>query len=293
MVLPNPRLPFGHGRRGSFVLRYVKTMDVGADARKRATATANTIVELSEAGRYLGDDPTLEMAHVCLAQQHMIQSAETRMGEAAQALASLQVRLNRAERDRDRVALEGLPCDWYWDSDDDGRARKVDSTDFCEPVIGLQVRSIGFIPARVQMAVNVRETRLAIKNGSVRTPDATPVEYCVVIHGNVIAEGPYLTLEEAVDVGYSSGEPYRAGPVCRPQAGAYLRLDDITESIQSAATDTDWRMQDEYVFQSREGASEVLAMAFDAAFESDRWRIAPGANRYAAKSRQPLPIRAV
>lgn len=268
-------------------------MDVGPDARKKAIATATTTVELDEAGRYLGDDQTLHMAYVCLAHEHMIQSAETRMAEAAQALASLQVRLNRAERERDSAKLECLPVDWYWDADDECRACKVDSPDFCEPSVGVPIRAIGFIPPRIQMAVNVRATRLAIQNGSVRTAAPPAVEYCVVLRANEFADGPFLTIEEAVDVGYSSGEPYMAGPVQRPQASSYLCLDDITESIQSAATGTDWRMRDEYVFQSREGATEVLSMAFDVAFQSDAWRIAPGADRYAAKSRVPLPVRAV
>ena len=268
-------------------------MDIGPDKRKKAAAAALHIVELDEAGRYVGDGDTLLLSHVCVAHELMIESAETRMAEAALALAGLHTRMRDAERTRDRVSLEVLPSGWYWDTDDESRACKIDSPDFCEPTIGNQIRAIGFIAPRILMAVEVRANRLAIENGKVGTAPAAPIEFCVVTNGSKDALGPFLTLEEALDAGHSSGLAYRAGGVARPQAGNYLRLDDVTESLQSVATSGNWKLHDEYVFQSREGASEVLAMAFNAAFESDQWWIAAEALRYPANSREPSPVRAV
>lgn len=273
--------------------RTMKPMDIGADARKKASETATEIVELDKAGRYIGDDGTLLMAHVCLAHEHMIESAQTRMSEASDALHGMQLRVNRAERERGRIALEVLPSGWYWDLDDEARARKVDSTDFCEPAIGAQIRAVGLIPPRVQMAVDMRSSRLAIENGSLRTPDSVPAEFCIVVHGNNHAIGHYFTIEEAVEAGHATGQSYRAGQVVRPRAGEYLRLDAVTRQLQAAAVDEAWTDRDEYVFQSREGAQELLEMAFDAAFRSDQWRISDDALRYPANSRKPVAVRAV
>ncbi len=292
-VLQSPHRPMVLAVGVSSFRRTMKPMDIGADARKKASETATSIVELDEAGRYIGDDATLVMAHVCLAHEHMIESAQTRMSEASDALYGMQLRVNRAERDHGRIALEVLPSGWYWDLDDEARARKVDSTDFCEPAIGRHIRAVGFTPPRVQMAVDMRGSRLAIENGSLRTPDSIPAEFALEIGGLGPIVGPFLTMEEAVEAGYSSGVPYRIGVVVRPSGSDYLRLDDVTESLQRAATSNDWKPRDEYVFQSREGACEVLEMAFDAAFRSDQWRIPDDALRYPANSRKPVAVRAV
>lgn len=273
--------------------RTMKPMDIGADARKKASETATEIVELDKAGRYIGDDGTLVMAHVCLAHEHMIESAQTRMSEASDALHGMKLRVNRAERERGRIALEVLPSGWYWDLDDEARARKVDSVDFCEPAIGNQIRAVGLTPPRVQMAVDMRASRLAIENGSLRTPDSIPAEFCIVVDGNNHADGPFFTLEEAIEEGHSSGVPYRAGTVTRAQPSAYVELWQESELLQTTAKEQEWGFCDGAVFEAREGAQELLEMAFDAAFRSDQWRISDDALRYPANSRKPVAVRAV
>lgn len=271
--------------------RTTQSMDIGPIERESASATATVFVELGNAGRYTGDDASLELAHVCLALELMVEAAQARMSEASEALANMNLRMRRAERGQGRATLEILPCGWYWDLDDESRACKADSKEFCEPQHGGHIRAVGMTPARVQMAVDVRASRLAIENGKLDTPDSIPAEFCVVVDGETA--GPFFTLLEAVEFGHSTGKPYRAGTVARPDAGGHLRLDDLTESLQRAAIARGWKFDDAYVFQCREGAADILQMAFDAAFQSDQWRIADDALRYRANSREPLPLRSV
>lgn len=267
----------------------MKPMDIGPKERQSASETATTIVERGDAGRYA----TLELAHVCLALDLMVEAAQKRMSEASEALAGMNLRMRRAEHAQGRTALEVLPSGWYWDVDEESRACKVDSVDFCEPQHGGHIRAVGRTPARVQMAVDVRASRLAIENGKLVTPASMTAQFALEIGGLGPIVGPYLTIEEAIEAGCSSGAAYRVGAVERPVASEYLQLDDVSESLQRAATRRDWKPIDEYVFQSRDGCSEILEMAFDAAFQSDQWQMADDALRYPANSRKPLPVRGV
>lgn len=265
-------------------------MDIGPKERESASATATTIVELGEAGRYIGDDATLVLAHVCIALELMVEAAQTRMSEASEALTQLNLRMRRAEHAQGRAQLEVLPSGWYWDLDDESRACKVDSVEFCEPSHGGHVRAVGMTPPRVQMAVDVRASRLAIENGSLVTPNSIPAEFALEIGGQLPLAGPFLTREEAVESGCVAGLPYRVGAVVRPAAARYVDLDELSEALEKSASWDKWNFE---VFEARDGAEQVLEMAFDAAFQSDQWKIADNALRYPANSREPLPVRGV
>lgn len=263
---------------------------IGKEEMARAAATAETVIRLDGEGRYLGDEATINLAHSFMMSRHQVTCAEERMTEAAQALTALRERKLKAERECGRAQLECLPPGWYWDPDEDCRACLVNAKDFCEPTIGNQVRAIGIIPPRVQMAVNTRSMRLRIENGDLSIPDSRPSEWAV----EIACERPgtiYATKAEAVEAGVSSRKRFRVGPVERPQPRHFVdTLSGFTHGANSRAREDSWTEPDgPPVFYPANGSEVLLSLTADAIFHTDAWRMSPHAKRYAPGKREPLP----
>lgn len=251
--------------------------DTGKTELQQSAAYAKQIVELDEGGRYIGDTGSVRLARTFLDSQLMIESAEVRMSEATAALQLLRHREQKSARERDRAWLEVLPAGWYWDNDDASRASKVDSKVFCEPCVNGTLRAIGIIPPAVRMAVNIRAMRLALENGRTVSPmpaDQAP-EWAYGKHDGETMEGPYLTREEAIDAGRKCGASFYVGTLVRARAGDHAPdTETVAEILDENATQEDeWSWVEGELFTIREGAAEVLSAAYDAMFESTRWRV--------------------